>query len=311
MAKFYPEQLNERPHTGLLAPEGFSGPLLASIAKPPAASFGDLHLYAGDQVRSPWAQNTWYNVRSTQITSITDAVQKLTAVQRNWWPYVPSLHRRMGLINEKMPHVSAKAIIFPERPTITPLGSYSLIAPDTMLHSSSCSSFFPNGVVRLVEDHVNPPSRAYMKLWEVFSLIDARPIPGQICIDLGASPGGWTWALSKLGAHIHAVDRTPLRVDLMNHPNIKYIEGSAFAMQPQVAPEVDWFFSDVICYPMRLFELVRRWLDAGRNCNFVCTLKFQGREQYQAIEKFQSIAGSSLIHLSCNKHELTWIYIQK
>ena len=60
-----------------------------------------------------------------------------------------------------------------------------------------------------------PPNRAYLKLWEALTLAanmpDGRmPRPGELCLDLGSSPGGWSWVLQKLGARVISVDKAPL-----------------------------------------------------------------------------------------------------
>jgi 23S rRNA (cytidine2498-2'-O)-methyltransferase len=70
---------------------------------------------------------------------------------------------------------------------------------------------------------------------------------------------------------------------------------------------VDWLFSDVICYPDRLLEMVRRWMEFGECRNFVCTVKLQGDDYMTAVRDFAAIPGSRLMHLSANKHELTWV----
>jgi 23S rRNA (cytidine2498-2'-O)-methyltransferase len=70
---------------------------------------------------------------------------------------------------------------------------------------------------------------------------------------------------------------------------------------------VDWLFSDVICYPDRLFKLVEKWLASGLAANFACTIKFQGATDHETARRFAAVPGSRLLHLSHNKHELTWI----
>ena len=70
----------------------------------------------------------------------------------------------------------------------------------------------------------------------------------------------------------------------------------------------DWIFSDVICYPERLLEWVTRWIASEKCSNFIVTLKFQGTEHYGVIPKFAALHGSHILHLSSNKHELTWIH---
>jgi 23S rRNA (cytidine2498-2'-O)-methyltransferase len=237
------------------------------------------------------------------IQSIGDAAKKLRAVQRNWALYSFAHHRRAALIADKLPKVSSKPLAFGDPAPAAPLGSWTLIAPDRMLAAASCSSPFPNGEVRFVEDRT-APSRAYLKLWELLTLLGKRPKPSERCIDLGASPGGWSWVLQRLGARVISVDKAPLDPSLVG---IEYRRESAFALDPLTIGPVDWLFSDVVCYPKRLLTLVQRWLAAGTVRCFVCTVKFQGATDFDAMQAFAAIPGSRLLHLHNNKHELTWV----
>ncbi|HEX3065849.1 MAG TPA: SAM-dependent methyltransferase, partial [Dongiaceae bacterium] len=131
--------------------------------------------------------------------------------------------------------------------------------------------------------------------------------PGELCLDLGSSPGGWSWVLQKLGTRVISVDKAPLDPALASLPGIDYRKMSAFALQPAEIGHVDWLFSDVICYPARLLRLVETWLASGLVRNFICTLKFQGKTDMQTAQRFAAIPGSRLTHLFHNKHELTWV----
>jgi 23S rRNA (cytidine2498-2'-O)-methyltransferase len=73
-------------------------------------------------------------------------------------------------------------------------------------------------------------------------------------------------------------------------------------------PKVDWLVCDVIAYPPRTFSLVRRWLDAGRAARIVATVKFQGATDHDTAEAFAKIPGGRLVHLSHNRHELTFLW---
>ena len=72
---------------------------------------------------------------------------------------------------------------------------------------------------------------------------------------------------------------------------------------------VDWWCSDIVCYPDRLLGLVTRWLATGRVRNLVCTLKFQGRTDHEVAARFAAIPGAQLFHLDQNKHELTCVVL--
>ena len=157
-----------------------------------------------------WAANVWRMPVRIPISSIGDAAKKLRAIQRNWALYSCAQHRRAALIADKLPKVSAKPIAFGTPAPSAPLGSWTLVDKDTLLASPHCASPFPNGEVQFIEDRTAPPSRAYLKLWELFTRLGARPQPGETCLDLGASPGGWTFVLAQLGARVISVDKAPL-----------------------------------------------------------------------------------------------------
>ena len=229
-------------------------------------------------------------------------------MQRNWALYPTTHHRRAALIEAKLPSVSARPLEFGTPPPEAPLGSWTLLDANTLLVAAACSSAFPNGECRFVEDRTAPPSRAYLKLWEAFTVLGIRPQPGDTCLDLGASPGGWTWVLQSLGAHVLAVDKAPLDPRIATLPGIDIRRESAFAQQPAALGPVDWLFSDVVCYPARLLALVERFLTAGTVRNFLCTLKFQGETDFATQRRFAAIPGSRLMHLHANRHELTWVH---
>jgi len=182
-----------------------------------------------------------------------------------------------------------------------------LNTPDMMLASADCSSPFPNGEVQFVEDRTAPPSRAYLKLWEAFTIAGRHPRPGDRCVDLGSSPGGWTWALERLGARVISVDKAPIAERLTRLTRVRYVKDSAFAIDPTKVGRVDWLVSDVICYPARAGKLIERWLAAHPGASFVVTIKLQGETDTTPLRDLESIDHARLVHLSHNRHELTWI----
>jgi 23S rRNA (cytidine2498-2'-O)-methyltransferase len=249
----------------------------------------------------------WRDPQRISISSIGDAAKKLRAIQRNWALYSFDHHRRAALIAAELPKVSAKPLAFGTPAPKAPLGSWTLLQKDLLLAAPHCSSPFPNGEVAFVEDRQAPPSRAYLKLWELFTLIEQRPKPGELCLDLGASPGGWSWVLAGLGARVLSVDKAPLDPRIAALPGIEYRKESAFALDPRTVGRADWLFSDVVCYPKRLYTLVQKWLAVGTVRRFVCTIKFQGETDCATARQFAAIPGSRLLHLHHNKHELTWV----
>ena len=293
--------------TAYLAADGFEPQLAEELRRAGATTRAHGRLLIGDKaVPAAWAANVWHDCVELPVGSIGAAAKALRDVQRNWAMYAPLHHRRAALIQERLPHVSAKPIAFPAAAPTAPLGSWTLLAPDRLLMAARCSSPFPNGEVAFIEDKTGPPNRAYLKLWEALVRLRRWPRPGERCLDLGASPGGWTSVVASLGAQVMAIDKAPLDPRVATMPGVDWRGESAFALEPASVGSVDWLFSDIACYPERLLRLVERWRGSGLVSNFVCTIKFQGATDHDAAAAFAALPGAEVVHLHHNKHELTF-----
>ena len=198
-----------------------------------------------------WAQCTLQEPFLLHFDSIGEAATALKHIQRNWAPYQFQLFRRAALLQEKLPYLNLKERQFFKNGQCSidiphsAMGLYTLLDEHTLLASAKTSSCLPTGIVRLAQDHVNPPSRAYLKLQE--ALVLARhffgvelPANGMRCFDAGACPGGWTWVLTELGATVLAVDRAELAPQLMEHPRVTFRMHDAFTLKPQDVGAFDW-----------------------------------------------------------------------
>lgn len=292
-----------------LAAEGFEPDLAEELRRAGrriGAWHGRLALSPDPPGPAAWSLDTWTDPREIPVPSVKAGADALRAIQRNW-AHVPLLHhRRSALLAERLPPVKARPLAFPEPAPGGHLGAWTLLAPGRMLASPTKTSPFVNGEVRFAEDRSGPPSRAYLKLWEALTRLGRHPLAGETCLDLGASPGGWSWAIARLGARVTAVDKAPLDPAIAAMPGVSCRQESAFGLDPRQEMPVDWLFSDIICYPSRLFGLVTRWLDAGKARNLVCTLKFQGETDHDAAAAFAALPGGQLFHGFHNKHELTF-----
>ncbi|MBI5165738.1 MAG: hypothetical protein HY985_17775 [Magnetospirillum sp.] len=293
---------------GYLAAEGFEDDLAAELGTV-AVAHGRLLLAPLPLRPAAWAANVWDEVVEIPIASIGEGARSLRAIQRNWWPYAPALHRRTALLVEKLPKVSAKPQVFGQPAPTSPLGSFTLRDEHTLWAAARCSSPFANGEVQFVEDKQVPPNRAYLKLWEAFTRLGVAPGAGERCVDLGASPGGWTWVLASLGATVLSVDKAPLDPRIAAMPGVAVRQESAFGLDPAAIGPVDWLCSDVICYPERLLAMIERWRATGTVRNFICSVKFQGATDHALAARFAAIPGARLMHLHHNKHELTWVLL--
>lgn len=304
--------------TGMLRTE-LSGRL--HFNSKPAAVYGELLYYSDfpvDSVKTPddlpyWARSAMLKPRILDFESIGEAANSLKNIQRNWAPYQYQYFRRANLIQEKLPYINLKPRSFPVKIPAKPIGLYTLISEKQMIFSAETSSFLPAGKITFLDDHENPPSRAYLKIQESLAMANLLngtefPKPGEHCFEAGACPGGWTWVLVGLGASVHAVDRAELSPGLMENPLVKFQAHDAFTLKPQDVGFCDWVFSDVICYPERLLKWVNEWLESGLCRNMICTIKMQGEPDWNIIKQFSEIPGSRIVHLNYNKHELTWIH---
>ena len=293
--------------TGYLAPVDLQDSLRREL-KNIICEYDRLILTQGPPQTAYWAQNIWFDPQIIPFVSISEAAKQLKQLQKLWSFYPYQNIRRGALISEKLPYFSPKPLQFPSKVPQIPLGSWTLLDANTLLASPRCSSFFAQGEVHFQESKV-PPSRAYLKLWEALTRIGQLPKPGQMCLEVGASPGSWTWALQQLDVQVIAVDRAPLDPSVSALPNISFMKKDAFSLSPKDFPKLDWIFSDLICYPEKLLIWIRSWLEIYPNINCICTLKFQGEGDEQIVRDFANIPGSQILHLFHNKHELTWLKI--
>jgi 23S rRNA (cytidine2498-2'-O)-methyltransferase len=282
--------------TGYLAADGFLPELLAELGEVTAVH-GRLVLAEGPRRPAAWTEGVWLDPVPIPAPSINAAAKALRAIQRDWTHYSFHLHRRAELIAEKLPARKTEPLTFPAVIPRRNVGMWTLLDEHTILASAHTTY----REFEFVENHTEPPSRAYLKLWELFSRLGVWPKAGDECIDLGACPGGWTWVLAGLGARVVAVDKAPLEPRVTKMPGVECRVESAFGLKPVA---VDWLFSDVICEPARLLKLVERWLPVAKN--LVCTLKFKGATDHATARAFAAIPGSRLLHLRHNRHELTW-----
>ncbi len=166
---------------------------------------------------------------------------------------------------------------------------------------------FPGGVVPM-EDDQRPPSRAYQKLLEMEGCLGSRITEGETCVDLGGSPGGWTFIAVDRGASVVSVDRSALREDLMSAPRVTFVKGDAYTYVPEAT--VDWLLCDVIAVPEKTLAMLCEWLDAGRCRKFCVTLKFKGDVDLTLVQRAKAELAArhvrfQLRQLASNKNEVS------
>ncbi len=157
------------------------------------------------------------------------------------------------------------------------------------------SAPWPMGIPRLRSPR-GAPSRSAMKLAEAlleFVPDAARRIePGMTAVDLGASPGGWTWQLVQRGFMVTAVDNGAIDPPLLETGQVRHRREDAFAYRP---PEpVDWMVCDVVETPSRVARLAARWVAEGWCRETIFNLKLPMKKRWEELERCRALIDEAL-----------------
>ena len=294
----------------LIAPEGFAHETereLAYLGLRPRARHENFFLFEGEPRAVAWSAVIWREVQIAAAPSINQAARALKPLARKW-EHFPTLHRgRAALVHAELRPYRLPTIRFP---SVTVgeegVGAFTMMGEKELLWSRSFDRPDPLGRMPFAEDRDSAPSRAYLKLWESLCLLGEWPKPNELSLDLGSSPGGWTWVLASLGARVISIDRSPLEPRIALMSGVEFRRGDAFSVRASSLGEVvEWLCCDVICAPEKLLGLVQEWTEAGTARRFVCTLKFQGEADPAHVAQFAKLG--RVLHLHHNKHELTFL----
>jgi 23S rRNA (cytidine2498-2'-O)-methyltransferase len=146
--------------------------------------------------------------------------------------------------------------------------------------ASEAVSLAPGGRQRMRRGG-EAPSRAAMKLDEALSQLGYGPDRGELCVDLGAAPGGWTQRLVERGAKVVAVDPANLRPGVESHPRVRHVKQSAFAFEPD--EPVDWLLCDMAWRPLEVAQLLAKWGRHRWASHLVANVKLPMRDKNPVV----------------------------
>jgi 23S rRNA (cytidine2498-2'-O)-methyltransferase len=142
------------------------------------------------------------------------------------------------------------------------------------------------------------PSRSTLKLAEALALFVGgdesvkRLGPGMTAVDLGASPGGWTWQLVRRGLMVTAVDNGPMDAALLDTGQVRHRREDGFRFRP---PEpVDWLVCDMVESPSRVCALVARWVAEGWCREAIFNLKLPMKKRREEVLRARHIVAETL-----------------
>lgn len=131
------------------------------------------------------------------------------------------------------------------------------------------------------------PSRAARKLEEALAWLGVEPSPGDLCVDLGAAPGGWTYVLSERRARVIAVDPAQLRPEIAARKGVRHVCESAFTFTPEA--EVDWLFCDMAWRPLEAAALLAKWGRKRWARMLVANIKLPMKRKAELIERVRQV----------------------
>jgi 23S rRNA (cytidine2498-2'-O)-methyltransferase len=124
-----------------------------------------------------------------------------------------------------------------------------------------------------MRDRDGAPSRSARKLEEAFVELGRLPQEGDTAVDLGAAPGGWTFALARHGANVTAIDNAEL--DLPDskpfQTRVTHLKENGLKYEPPVP--VDWLVCDMVILPRETLKVLERWFERNLMQRFVVNLK--------------------------------------
>lgn len=265
-----------------------------------------------DQLTSKpiWSQEWLPNCRLVPFTTKFEAVKILKSFKNLGVYFETAQNPKQALaIKNELRELKKKRIDFAYPSSFDfKYFAWGLYDSQNLIICEQPYSRYPLGWHEYNEDKETPPNRAYLKLWEALNLGYLSINKTDIAIDVGSSPGGWSWVLSQYVSKVYSIDKAPLNKDLLKkHPNIHYQSEDAFQLNPKQYPDCTWLFSDIICTPQKLLQLVNNWQENSKIKNFLCTIKFKGSCDFKILDEFKKIEDSRIIHLYQNKNEVTWI----
>lgn len=174
------------------------------------------------------------------------------------------------------------------------LSSSAMYLGITNINNSSADQM---GIMRLHMPR-NAPSRSTLKLEEAFKTLLSEKEQqkylrnGMTSVDLGASPGGWTWQMVQRGIKVIAIDNGKMDQALMDSGLVEHQQADGFVYAPP--KQVDWLLCDMVERPLHIARLIARWLVEGYCKHAVFNLKLPMKQRYQMVEDCRALLETAM-----------------
>jgi 23S rRNA (cytidine2498-2'-O)-methyltransferase len=150
------------------------------------------------------------------------------------------------------------------------------------------------------------PSRSTLKLEEAFHVFltpekrETLLLKGMSAVDLGASPGGWTYQLASRGMRVDAIDNGPMDESIMQTGLVRHVKTDGLTYRP-VQP-VDWMVCDIVEQPRRIAKLAGEWMARGSCAQTIFNLKLPMKKRYDEVKLCVDCVKSELAKSAAKKN---------
>ena len=151
----------------------------------------------------------------------------------------------------------------PDAPAIAPLGDEPWLLG---LHRH-CVGRSPHPGGRLpLRLPPEAPSRAWLKLEEGLAFGGLPLRSGQVAVEIGAAPGGASWALLQRGLTVVGVDPGAMDPRVLQQPRFTHLQTTLAELRREALPaRVDWLLLDVNLAPQVALHGLRRLVGTLRS----------------------------------------------
>ncbi|MCL2742643.1 MAG: SAM-dependent methyltransferase [Planctomycetaceae bacterium] len=114
---------------------------------------------------------------------------------------------------------------------------------------------------------VLPPhavSRAYLKFEEGLRWSELPILRNDVCVDIGASPGGGSQALLARGASVLGIDPAEMSPVVLQNPNFTHLRGNANQIKRFMLRKAHWLIADMNVAPNYTLDVIEDIISYGK-----------------------------------------------
>ena len=148
---------------------------------------------------------------------------------------------------------------------------------------------WPGGVPK-IDKRKEVVSRAYYKLLEAMLWSGIQINAGDVCAEIGASPGGACQLMLEKEAKVIAVDPSEMQPEIAAHPNLTYIRGRGREIRKKELKDVRWLVCDINATPNFTLDAIEE-IVTNQNCQrirgLILTLKITDWKLVEGIDAWK------------------------